>query len=136
MPEQHEEGERAPSCAERYARECVLELSRSAEARRVEGSLQEADGLTVLGLVLPTPADSLPGGLSECAVDCLRLLAVVKEPLSAERIRKELDRRDIGVYSIATVKRHLARLRRLQIVSNYPKRPRGYYLPEAQPILR
>jgi hypothetical protein len=47
-----------------------------------------------------------------------------------------MDDRGIGVWGIATVKRSLSRLRRLQLVSNSKRGQRGYFLPESSPIVR
>jgi len=42
----------------------------------------------------------------------------------------------LAVEGIATVKRSLARLRRLTLISNARRGARGYFLPEARPIVK
>jgi Fe2+ or Zn2+ uptake regulation protein len=72
--------------------------------------------------------------LTECDRHCLTLLATQQRPISCYQLCKELESRGIGVWGIATVKRSLARLKRLGAVANSRKRPRGYYLPEKQSL--
>lgn len=94
-----------------------------------------ANGWTVLVIACPAPvADSTPG-LTQCDRDCLTLLAQAAEPLSGVCVRRELEKRGIGVWGLITVKRSLAKLRRLGLVSNARKGARGYFLPEAAPLL-
>jgi hypothetical protein len=75
-------------------------------------------------------------GLTECDRDCLAFLAAAREPLSAARVRRELEKKDIAIHAEITVKRSLARLKRLGLVCNRRKAPRGYYLPENLPLFR
>jgi len=90
--------------------------------------------------VLVVVAASRPGddppGLNPCGKDILALLATAEEPLSGERIRKEMEKQGIGVHAQITVKRTLARLRKEKVVSNSRRAPRGYFLPERLPLLR
>jgi hypothetical protein len=72
--------------------------------------------------------------LTACDLDCLSLLGRAGEPLSAERIRRELDKTNMAVYSLATLKRSLARLHERGIADNNRCTPRGYYLPERLPL--
>jgi hypothetical protein len=74
--------------------------------------------------------------LTPCEADCLVLLAQVQRPLSGVRVHRELDRRNIGIYGLATVKRALAHLKRIQLISNSRTSPRGYYLPESRGLMR
>jgi hypothetical protein len=40
----------------------------------------------------------------------------------------------MGPYGLATVKRALARLKRLGLICGSRRRPRGYWLPDAEPL--
>jgi hypothetical protein len=115
---------------------CLLELEQSAAIPRAEATLQQGTRWALLVLALPVPAGQGIPGLTECDRDCLALLARSNEPLSAARVRRELERGTGGVYAEITVKRSLTRLKRLGIVCNSRRRPRGYFLPEALPLLR
>jgi hypothetical protein len=115
---------------------CLAELEQSAAIPRAEASLQNGARWTLLVVALPLPTGQGVPGLTECDRDCLALLARSNEPLSAARARRELERGTGGVYAEITVKRSLTKLKRLGIVCNSRKRPRGYYLPEALPLLR
>ena len=86
--------------------------------------------------VYPSAAGEGLAGLSRCERDCLELLPQEKEPLPAKLIRRDLEARRFGRYSVATIKRALSRLRRLKAVANSRKAPRGYYLAEALPLVR
>jgi hypothetical protein len=57
-----------------------------------------------------------------------------ERPLSCYKLCKELEHRNIGVWGIATVKRSLGKLKRLGVVLNSRRPPRGYYLPEKQSL--
>jgi hypothetical protein len=95
-----------------------------------------AHGWSVVVIVTPAaPGDGLDH-LRQCDRDCLALLAQCSVPVPVVRVRKLLEQRGIGVWGEATVKRSLARLRRLGLVSNSRRGQRGYYLPESSPIVR
>jgi hypothetical protein len=87
-------------------------------------------------VAVPTPAGEDVPGLTECDRDCLAYLAAACEPLSAARVRRELEKKGIAIHAEITVKRSLARLKRLGLVANSRKTPRGYYLPENLPLFR
>jgi Fe2+ or Zn2+ uptake regulation protein len=74
--------------------------------------------------------------LTESARDCLALLSQAREPLSAARVRRDLERHGVGIYGIATVKRALIKLLQLGLVGNSRKSPRGYYLIGPGPLFR
>ena len=50
------------------------------------------------------------------------------ERTGSVRIRHLLEKKDIGVWGEATVKRSLAKLRKLKLICNSSHRPRGYFL--------
>jgi hypothetical protein len=111
-------------------------LQVTGETPRPEAAIRTGGGWTVFFLAFPTtPADET-AGLTPCDRDCLVLLAQAQEPLSGVRVRKELEQRSIGVHGLVTVKRSLAKLKRLGLVDNSGKAPRGYYLPENLPLFR
>jgi hypothetical protein len=104
---------------------------------RPELALQAGGGWTVLVSVFPTRQEPAAApDLTECERDCLKLLTLTGRPLPADRVCVELEDRGIGVHSEITVKRALANLhRRLHLIANRRKRPRGYYLPESNSTL-
>jgi Fe2+ or Zn2+ uptake regulation protein len=74
--------------------------------------------------------------LTPCEHDCLALLAQQRRPLKATLIRAKLEAAG-RLWSLVSVKRHLAQLRRSGLVDNTQKHPKGYFIPEAVlPILR
>jgi hypothetical protein len=114
----------------------IGDLLKAGDAPRVEAARLSADGWTVEVRAFPSgPGEGLEG-LSRCEVGCLEVLHQSKEPLVAKLIRKELQVRGMGRFSIATVKRALSHLRRLQVISNTRKAPRGYYLVASLPLVR
>jgi hypothetical protein len=121
-----------------HAHSCLVRLEKTNEKPRSEAALRADGGWTVLVIAYPTANghDESKLALTPCECDCLTLLAQVKRPLSGVRIHRELDRRNIGIYGLATVKRALAHLKRIQLVSNSRTSPRGYYLPESRGLMR
>jgi hypothetical protein len=130
--------DRAVALASAYALQAVEDLHASKDAPHNASGVATAHGWNVLVIVAPaTPCqDERPDLLSECDRDCLAQLAQAKEPLSGVRVRRGLEKGGIGVWGIATVKRSLAKLRRLKLVSNSRRGARGYFLPETAPIVR
>jgi hypothetical protein len=90
---------------------CLAELEQSPSVPRAEATLQNGARWTLLVVALPVPAGQDVPGLTECDRDCLALLARSREPLSAARARRELERGTGGIYAEITVKRS-RRLRR------------------------
>src|SRR5262245_11242073 len=111
----------------------LADLQRLEEPPQPEAVVRAGAGWTVLVVTFPTPGQEVPG-LSECDRDCLKLLAQLKEPYSAARLRKELEKRGIGTWGLITVKRSLAWMKRMKLVANSRRSPRGYYLEETLPI--
>jgi hypothetical protein len=128
---------KARSLVDGYARQCLEDLGRADAAPRPEAAVV-ADGCwTVLVAVLPTPAELSVPGLTECDRDCLLLLAQAPEPPSAARIRRDLEKRGLAVWSEITVQRSLARLHKQHgLIANSCRAPRGDSLPENLPIVR
>jgi hypothetical protein len=119
-----------------HARECLADLGGAGCAPRVEMAVEAGQRWQVLVVAFPTlPGAEVPG-LTESARDCLALLAQAREPLSAVRVRRDLERRGVGIYGIATVKRALIKLRQIGFVANSRKSPRGYYLLDHGPLFR
>jgi hypothetical protein len=122
-------------------RAIVSELALAGLARLFQGgtpcpdsAVEVSGGWTMLVSVFPSPTDH-PVKLNDCERDCLTLLSLKQEHLSAARICKELENRDIGVYAEITIKRSLARLhKQLRLICNSRKRPRGYFLPDKLPL--
>src|SRR5262249_36785544 len=110
--------DRAHSLVGGYARQLLLDLQHAGQPR-AETALVSEGGWTVLVMSSPSPGGQDVPDLTECDRDCLRLLAGLREPISAVRARKEMEARGIGIYGVATVKRSLARLHlRLKLVCN------------------
>jgi hypothetical protein len=118
-----------------HAEACLAALRQTGSDPHPEAAVRERDGWTVLLVAFRTPPHGEVPGLSDCDRDCLTLLAGSREPLSAARVRKELEKRGVGVHGLITVKRSLSRLKRRGLVSNSRYRPRGYHLEDAQPLL-
>jgi hypothetical protein len=137
MAEQGEGGtDRVRALVQAMAATCLGELADAGAVPRPEGVLRSWEGWTVLLLAFPTPAGDGEAGLTDCDRDCLALLAQAREPLSAARVRRDLEKRGIGIWAEITVKRSLARLKRRRLVCNSRRCPRGYYLPENLPLFR
>jgi hypothetical protein len=112
------------------------DLLKCGDVPRAEAAAVSEGGWCVLVLALPArPGEDTPA-LSLLERNCLAVLAQAQEPLSAERVRLALKKMPGGgIYSLATVKRALARLRELGLVENNARSPRGYYLPDRLPLL-
>ena len=98
-------------------------------------ALDSAHGWTVLLAIFPTREKLEATNLTPCDKDCLSILATSEEPLSGARARLEMKKRGWRRWGLATVKRSLAKLKKLGLVANNRRRPRGYYLEEAMPLL-
>jgi hypothetical protein len=128
--------DRAASLASAYAVQAVEDLHASKDSPHAAAGTATAHGWNVVVIVTPAaPGDGLDH-LTQCDRDCLALLAQCSLPVPVVRVRKLLEQRGIGVWGEATVKRSLARLRRLKLVSNSRRGQRGYFLPESSPIVR
>jgi hypothetical protein len=119
-----------------HAQSCLADLAGTGAVPRADAAVRAAGGWTVLVVVFPTlPAEGVPG-LTECDRDCLGILAQAREPLPAARVRRDLEKRRVGIYAEITVKRSLIRLKQRGLVANSRRSPRGYYLPENLPLFR
>jgi hypothetical protein len=123
------------SLVEGHAEACLDDLTRAGAVPRPGLAVRSKEGWTVLLMVMPTPPTA-GLALSECERDCVRLLLQAREPLSGARARRELEHLDIGVYGESTVKRALARLKRLGLACNSRRSPRGYSFADAGPLFR
>jgi hypothetical protein len=92
-----------------------------------------AGGWLVRLSAAPAPADD-PACPSVCDRKIRELLLVADCPLPAKSIRRQLEVRGMGKFSIATVKRALGRLMEAEEVGNRRKRPCGYYLRDHAPL--
>ncbi len=96
-----------------HARACLADLLAASDVPQTVTAVQQGKGWAVLVVAVPaTLGESLPE-LTACDRDCLGLLAQAQEPLSAARVCRELDRRNLAIWAEITVKRSLAKLRRL-----------------------
>jgi hypothetical protein len=136
MPEQRAGVDAVRSLVQGYAQECLGDLAQRGDVPRPEAAVVEGGGWTVLVVAFPTPPGEHVPGLTDCDRDCLALLAKVQEPLSAARVRRELEKRGTAIHAEITVKRSLARMKRRGLVGNSRRAPRGYYLPENLPLFR
>ena len=98
--------------------------------------LAQAHGWSALVILTPSALGEGIDGLSQCDRDCLTLLAQATVPLSGVSVRKQLEKRGIGIWGIATVKRSLAKLRKMKLICNSKKGARGYSIPDVSPIVR
>jgi hypothetical protein len=114
----------------RHLQSCLGELLQ-AGLSHPDAAVHTGGVWTVLFAVFPSApeADNTPP-LIECDRNCLTLLARMQRPLSGCRICKEIERQGLGIWGVVTVKRSLAKLKRLDLVCNSRRRPRGYFLPE------
>jgi hypothetical protein len=94
---------------------------------------------TVLLAVFPTPVATGPGllELTPCDRDCLAFLAAnAGQHVPARRVCEELDRQG-RIHAEITVKRSLAKLnKRLGLIRNSKRSPKGYFLPDNSLFLR
>jgi hypothetical protein len=116
--EQPSEVRQVRSLVVEQAEDCLARLQTTGETLRPEAVIRTGGGWTVCLLAYPTSTGDEPPGLTPCDRDCLALLAQVQEPLSGVRARRELEKRGIGIYGVATVKRSLAKLKRMGLVTN------------------
>lgn len=123
------------SLAKGYAVQIIDDLLASRAVPSSAASQAIADGWRVLVIVSPANPAEERTDFSPCERDCLDLLAIATRPLSAAKIRDALEESD-RIHALVTVERAMTRLRRVGIVSNSGKRPRGYFLPERLPLLR
>ena len=119
-----------------HAHSCLGALLQAGGEPRPEAAACADAGWTVVVIAYPTPAGDGSPGLSPCERDCLTLLARVQEPLPAARVRKEMERSGLAVHAEITVKRSLARLKRLGLVDASRTGKRGYFLPDHGPLFR
>jgi hypothetical protein len=136
MPDQPSEVNRILSVVQGCAGACLRDLASAPDAPRAEAALESSGGWAVLAVAFPVPADPGIPYLTDCDRDCLALLGQVTEPLSGARACRELEQRGLGVYGLATVKRSLSRLKRLGLLVNSRRSPRGYSLVSPLPLFR
>jgi len=118
-----------------HAQACLTGLQQTGERPRAEAALRAGQVWGVLVIAFPTQEEGEgERPPTQCEQDCLALLAQAGKPLSGVRVCRELDKRGLGVYGVATVKRALARLKRKGLISKSRTSPRGYFLPEALPL--
>src|SRR5262249_13743613 len=116
---------------------CLADLAAHApDTPTPESCVHRAGAWSILLAVFPTPADQRLLKLRDCDRDCLSLLAMYDIPLPAEKIRNLLEGRGIGIYSLITVKRALARLKALRLIENSKRKQRGYFLLDTLPLFR
>ena len=118
MPERPSGVDRVRSLVLGHARALADDLAAAGALPRPEAALETSGGWTVLAFAMPTPAGEDVPGLTDCDRDCLLLLTGAQEPLSAARVCRQLDKRGLAVWSLITVKRSLARLKRRGLVGN------------------
>jgi hypothetical protein len=123
------------TCA--HAESCLTTLQQAFTLAQVEAVLRAAESWSVLLIAFPTPKHEHENVcLTDCEQACLGLLAQLSEPIPGLRACAELERRGLGIYGEATVKRALARLKNLGLIANARTKRRGYYLPESSPLHR
>jgi hypothetical protein len=129
--------ERIREVTRAHAESYLAALHDAAQVAQAEAVLRAAGVWSVFLIAFPTPKDAQAEVcLSECEKSCLALLAQLTEPISGLRACAELERRGLGIFGEATVKRALARLKKLGLIANARQKRRGYYLPESAPLFR
>jgi len=128
--------DRVGALASSYTSAFLADLRTAGTMPRAEGAMQTAEGWTVLVVALPAPPGERIPGLTVCDRDCLGMLARSLVPLSAARVRNELEKRGLGIHGLITVKRSLLKMKRLGIVGNSRKGARGYFLLDDLPLFR
>jgi hypothetical protein len=120
-----------------HLRSCLTILREAGMVAQVEAVLRVAGDWSVLLIAFPTPKNQyVDVCLSDCEKACLALLAQLSEPISGLRACGELERRGLGIFGEATIKRALARLKNRGLIANARTKRRGYYLPETSPLHR
>jgi hypothetical protein len=119
MPEQPSGVDRVRSLVSAYAQECLADLSRAGCVPRADAAVKAGAGWTVLLVAFPTPPGDHEPRLTASDRDCLGYLASACEPLSAARVRRELEKKGLAIHAEITVKRSLARLKRLGLVTHF-----------------
>lgn len=104
--------DKAQSTVEVDACACLNDLEKAGILPRQLLATRSGGGWTVLLVAMPAASVDDRSGLSDCDRDCLAMLLRVTEPLSAARIRRALEKQDIGIYAEITVKRSLTKLRK------------------------
>jgi hypothetical protein len=108
MPEQHRGVDRIASLVNGHAETCLAELKEAGAIPRPASAVADGGGWVVLTMAFPAPpAFTVPPGLPECDTHCLTLLVLKRDAgrLSADRIRKDLERLRIGVHRVPAARR-------------------------------
>jgi hypothetical protein len=119
-----------------YSEALAADLRASGAAPRLAAISRSLGGWDVFVIVCPKrPGQDTPG-LSACERDCLAFLAAAQQPKPAYAVRDGLENEHNRIHGLITVKRALARLHRLGLVSVSRRCPRGCFLPEALPLVK
>jgi hypothetical protein len=134
MSEQQPGVDRVQSVVHGAAQQALEGLIQSQAVPRSEAVVLDSGDWTVLVCVCPTPPKTIPGlTLTDQAV--LQVLARSRgAPLPASKLVGELGQGG-RIFAEITVKRSLARLKRLGLVENSRKGQRGYFLAGTVPPL-
>jgi hypothetical protein len=138
MPEQTGQGgvDRVGSLVEGYAELALDDLLQAGALPCLRAAVRISGGLKVTVTVEPAQqGDGTPEALTECDHLVEQLLRGAQYALSAKGIRKKLQK-DNQLWGLATVKRSLAKLKRLGRVVASRKRPKGYWHADNHPLFR
>src|SRR5262245_26138334 len=126
-----------PAVAVRACAEQLLAgLIAAGDDPRAVYAVLSAGGWRVRVEVSPAPPEELVAGLNDCGRAVLALLWDAEGPLSAEKIRHQLEAKG-AVFGLITVQRALRELHRTHgTIEHSRHRPRGYYLPQRLPLFR
>jgi hypothetical protein len=126
--------DRVPSLVAGHLHACLADLLKAGAVPRPEAASCVESGWGVVVVAFPALPGEGVSGLNQCDRDLLAMLAKADETMSADRLRRQLDKAGIGAYSLASIKRSLSRLLALKLVANSRRSPRGYYLPHRLPL--
>jgi hypothetical protein len=137
MPEQPEQ-DPTLRLAEEYILAFADALARLDTPPRQHRIRLQTAGCSITLSVSPVGAGApSPVGQTECEEACLTLLAQLRgEPISGRRAVKEMERRGIGIFGEATVRRALRRLKQDGEICGCRQGRPGYFLPTALPIVK
>jgi hypothetical protein len=135
MPEQPSTVDRVRSLVTGHAQLLSGDLASVPDPPRPETAVVSDQGWTVLVVAVPTPPGAGVPDLTECERDCIAVLMAADGPRSGVRVHRLLKRAN-AFYGLATVKRALARLKRLGILTNSRRAPQGYAVAGDFPLFR
>jgi hypothetical protein len=119
-----------------HADALLRDLERLGSDPSARSAALSAGGWRVRVEASPAGPAGLAPGLNACGRAAAELLWDAAEPLSAERVRDELEKKG-RLFGLITVQRALRELhRRHKAIAHSAHKPRGYYFPQRLPLFR